>query len=189
MIHEEEYKDFTIDQWIDLFKKSLEEASTDEEVKKYTKALRILNDIKESSNIVNPGEDITDDVFIYIKMISDAFHNVFSSWEYTARQVDNVIVLYNDVVNIDLFVQDGRVHCLVAFGYDIKPPLVSEITKILCDLFGARLEIANNVYYITDIDGDFIWGEDNIYAHLRTKKGYIKVNPVVVFDDETRGNC
>jgi len=189
MISDKECDGFTIDQWIDLFKKNLEEASTEEDIAKYNKALEILVDIKKSNSILSPGDDIKDDIFIYIKMISDAFYNIFNSWEYTARRIDNIIVIYNDVVSIDLYMDNGNVWCFVSFGYNTKPPLVAEITKTLCDIFDVRIGISNDVYYINELNDEFIWGEDNIRNYINSKKGYIKANPVIIFDDETRGNC
>jgi hypothetical protein len=190
MIHnEEEYQDYSIDDWIDLLKKRLEEENDVEEIEKFKKAIELLNDVKNGNNIIADGEEINDDLIIHIKLISDALTNIFGTFEYQITRVNNIIVMYNDIVAIDLFVRDGNTHCLISFGYGSDIRVVAEITRTLCDIFGANLDISDSLYYINKIDDSFIWGEENIINHLNRSKGYMKINPVIYFDDEERGNC
>jgi hypothetical protein len=190
MIHnEEEYDNYSLDDWIDLLKERIKEADNDEEIEKYEKAIELLNDVKNGNNIIADGEEINDDLIIHIKLISDAFTNVFGTFEYQITRVNNIIVMYNDIVSIDLFVRNGTVNCLISFGYGSNIIVVAEITRTLCDIFGPNLEISDNTYYINKIDDTFIWGEENIIKHINRSKGYMKINPIVYFDNDEMGNC
>jgi hypothetical protein len=190
MIHDnEEYQDYSIDDWIDLLKKRIEEG-LDDDTKKFENTIKLLNDVKNNNNIiVDDYEEINDDMIIHIKLISDALTNIFGTFEYQITRVNNIIVMYNDIVAIDLFVRDGNTNCLISFGYGSDIIVGAVITRTYCDIFDDNLEISNSLYYINKIDDSFIWGEENIINHLNRSKGYMKINPVIYFDDEERGNC
>jgi hypothetical protein len=189
MIQKDEYENYSIDDWIDLFKKRIEEDPNSENIEKYKDAIRLLSDVKDSNVILGNGEAINDDLIIHIKMISDAFTHIFGDFEYNITQVENIIVMYNDILAIDLFVKNDRTHCLVSFGYGSDVRVVAEAMRILCDLFGPNIEVSDKIYYINKLTDEFIWGERDIEEHLNRSKGYMKINPVIYFDDEERGNC
>jgi hypothetical protein len=189
MIQKDEYENYSLDDWIDLFKKKIEELDSDDETKKYQDAIQLLTDVKENNHIVSNGDEINDDLIVHIKLISDTFSNIFGSFEYQIDMMGNVIVMYNNIISIDLYVKNNRVHSLIAFGYNTDVRIVAEATRIICDLFGPNFEISDNVYYINGLTNEFIWGKKNIITHLNRTRAYTKVNPIVYFDDEERGNC
>ena len=181
--NEKEYGDYTLDDWIMFMSEKIEKTNNSEKRKKYEIALNEMKTIRDDGYIIN------DDIFTTINKINRAMSLVFDSWEYYTIDGNGSIVLYNDVVYINLGSKNDNVYCDVGFCYGTQPEIVAEISFILKDILGSNVSVISGCFYYNELDNTFIWGENEIIKHINRLKGYRKIAPVIVYDDKSIGHC
>ena len=177
------YDEYSLDDWIVFIAEKIE--TTDDPGKKieYRKTLDEMIQIRDSESFID------DSIFTSIGLINKAMEAVFEDWQYYTIDFDDSIVLYNDIIYITLYSDGDNVHCDLGFGFKTEAETAAEITLILSSIFGLYIGIIHGCFYCNDLDNTFIWGKEEIKKHLNTVKGYRKIYPVILFDDENIGNC
>jgi len=182
-----QHKDYDIDDWISHFENK--ESKTDIDVKETKNTLHLLKRIKKNGDLINPK------VYMYLKLMNDALTHTFNKWEYILIKQTESIIIYNEMVYIELYEDNDNICCSIGFSHTIKPYISSYIAIILNDMFDSRINIIESVFMINVLDNTFIWGTDEIKKYNNIVKGYVKVKPFIIHntvDDNgnvVKGNC
>lgn len=128
-----------------------------------------------------------DDLFIYSHLVISSFNIIFGTWECHTKATDERVLLYNDLIYLDINRDNGYTQCIISFYYQTNPVIVAEAINLLKDLFGLGLKVSSETFTTNDATGDYIWGEEAIQEHIRAING-LKIKPIVCFDDGTVGH-
>lgn len=129
-----------------------------------------------------------DDLLTYSYMIINSLEIVFGVWDAYTHIIENRVVICNDLVYLDINMDYDITECVIAVAYDIDPIIAIEVVSTLKDIFGTSLKISNEVFDVDLATKEYIWGKDNIINHKKMMNG-VRVKPIVVFNENTIGNC
>jgi len=168
-----EKSDIDINEWIDIFKKEINDKLN----------IDLFNKPNNMSN--RTSKSFSDDLLIHIKLVNDSFKSVFSIWEYEVSTLYDSIILYNDVICIEIRENDN-ILCVVSYNKDISPVLSAEISITLKDIFDVYFSINPEMFIVNPLNNSYIWGEKNINEYKKNSP-LRKIKPITYFMDE--GNC
>lgn len=132
-------------------------------------------------------ETTTEDLYIYSYMVIQSFKVVFGGWEANTNVMDDRVLLYNDIVYLDMNRDNDSIQCIVSFYHAANPVIVAEVINTLKDIFGAGLKVSNEVFITDEATGDYLWGEEAINKYITAINGN-RIKPIIYFNDDTVGN-
>lgn len=132
-------------------------------------------------------ETRSEDLYIYSYMVIQSFRVVFGGWDAKTKVMDDRVLLYNDIVYMDINRDSGHTQCIISFYFQANPVIVAEVINTLKDIFGSGLKVSNEVFITDEATGNYLWGEEAIKQYLSAINGN-RIKPIIYFNDDTVGN-
>lgn len=130
-----------------------------------------------------------DTLITYAYTITQSMNVVFGSWDAQTTFVDDGVIVYNDMVYIQVVLNEKGIECFLAFSKYIDAYIAAEVAITLRDIFGISLFISDSPYIIDEATNEFIWGDEDITNYQKKTIGY-QIKPIVFFSSDGEvGNC
>ncbi|MDX9691799.1 MAG: hypothetical protein RBT45_05025 [Acholeplasmataceae bacterium] len=178
----------SIDKVLDYIQHDIESADDQDVVSDLIDVHNFLTKLKVEHISKVVTEDVSDMLLLYTYITIDSFKAVFGNWESHTTIMDDRVILSNDLIYMDINIDTGYLRCIISFNKNTDVIVVGEVINTLKDIFGSGLHISSELFVVDESTKEYIWGEENIDMYLRGING-TKVKPIIVFNDDTVGNC
>lgn len=180
----------SIDKVLDYIQNDIKVSKKEEVIENLWDVHLFLTKIKARQIERNKKSDSTSsDLLMYANMVSDSMEVMFGEWECNTTLIDDRVILNNDLVYMDINREDGPIECIISFSKYTNPVVVAETVNTLKDVFGLGLRISGELFVVDEATGEYVWGDEEIEKHNRRINGAIKIKPIMIFEDDTVGNC
>ena len=179
----------SIDKVLDYIQNDIKTAAPVEVIEDLWDVHTFLTKIKAKQIEKNKKPDTTSsDLLMFANMVFDSLEAMFGEWECNTLLVDDRVIVNNDLVYMDINRDNRSIECIISFYKFINPVVVAETINTLKDIFGIGLRVSGELFVIDESTGDYVWGEKDISSYLNRVNG-IKIKPILLFEDDTVGNC
>jgi len=179
----------SIEKVLDYIEKDINNPEKKEDVTDFVDVHAFLTKLKMKSMEKSRSDvSLNDDLLIYMNMIGDSFRVIFGEWGANTILMDDRVIISNDIVYIDVNEDYDMMGCVVSFHKFANPIIVAEAVGTLKDIFGMGVKVSSELFVMDEATDEYIWGDEEIASHLKRVNG-IKVKPIVIYGDNTIGNC